>query len=819
MNKKVLSAILFSALFAGTGTFTSCIDNDEPAGIEELRGAKAELIRAKVSVEQANAALLLAQAEVEKAKAAKTNAEAEIKKAKAAKAQAEAELAEITNEEKRAELEMTIAANKQILEEKALEHQATMLGLQQALATAQRSYELALAQIEIAKAVCSEEDFVTLGELKLAVTIAQGKVDDAAAEVADAEETYYNMTVANKHFGELVTECIEKRVADAEQDLKDAQDDLAKWESYVNEDSVAVNWMEEIAEMEDSVAAIEDLYKKKFVALALLKESEEFALLLKAEREAEEAYYDQEVDSVYSFEMLAEESYTETLALTEKGTVVTDDEVTEEEAKAAKAADAIALLKDVDNDNAGYIAELETRIASYTTEKKYWLDSIAAMAEKSDAAAAEAVAKDLKAWEDALAAFKAAKTISTDAMQKFNDKGEESGAYKTYRDAMDKADTDAKKTVAKQNFADAIVAFFAGLPANQFTYNTITLKTGKNAADQDTYATKTIKEWLTGNEKAIYFDLLVEYFNSDITKFWTEGTKETVKAGEAASVKATGAVAAYIQKRGENETAATLILDAEGAPTTLYGKLVKASQKAFGGADKWADKVGGDMQDGYLHNKPTAEDAAYVFANLEAGENMGTYGLSLVAENEETAFEAKNYEAIIENLEAAVAYWTAKWDILVASHAAAEKALETAEAAVEEYAKQWTGLEEEIEEIENRVARLTKMTNILKDAVMTYLPAEYTDEYEAYDVEGFAEFLKEQVESAKEDVVVAEWKLAEAKHNAELALDGKYDPFAEAKKTLDDAVAALEKAQAELDEATANLAKGLEIIAAVNAAE
>lgn len=818
MNKKVLSAILFSALFAGTGTFTSCIDNDEPAGIEELRGAKAELIRAKVSVEQANAALLLAQAEVEKAKAAKTNAEAEIEKAKAAKEQAEAELAEITNEEKRAELEMTIAENKQTMEQNALAHQAAMLELQQALATAQRSYELALAQIEIAKAVCSEEDFVTLGELKLAVIEAQGEVDEAAAEVASAEETYYNMTVANKHFGELVTECIEKRVADAEQDLKDAQDDLAKWESYVNEDSVAVNWMEEIAEMEDSVAAIEDLYYKKFTALALLKESEEYALLLKAEREAAEAYYDQEVDSVYSFEMLAEESYTETLALTEDGTVVTDAEVTEEEAKAAAAADAIAYLKDVDNEGEGYIADLEEKIASYTTEKKYWLDSIAAMAEKSDAALAEGIAKDLKAWKDALAAYKAAKTISTDAM--VNDKGE--GALKTYNDAIKAAAGDAAKiVVAKQNFADAIVAFFAGLPANQFTYNTITLFTGTNAAGKDTYATKNIKEWLTGNEKAIYFDLLVQYFDGNITKFWTEGTKETVKAGEAPSPKATGAVAAYIHKRDKDETADNLSLDKEKAATTLYGKLVQASKKAFGDAAIWADRIElpeGVDQDGYLHNEPSAEDAAFVYAKY-GKTNMGTCGVALLAEDEETAFEAKNYEAIIENLEAAVAYWTAKWDILVANHAAAEEALETAEAAVEEYAKQWTDLEEEIEEIENRVARLTKMTNILKEAVMTYLPAEYTDEWEAYDVEGFAEFLKEQVESAKEDVVEAEWELAEAKRAAELALDGKYDPFAEAKKTLDDAVAALEKAQAELDEATANLAKGLEIIAAVNAAE
>lgn len=57
MNKKYLSVVLFGALMLGTaGTFTGCIDNDEPAGIEELRGAKAELLKAKAAVEQANAA-------------------------------------------------------------------------------------------------------------------------------------------------------------------------------------------------------------------------------------------------------------------------------------------------------------------------------------------------------------------------------------------------------------------------------------------------------------------------------------------------------------------------------------------------------------------------------------------------------------------------------------------------------------------------------------------------------------------------------------------------------------------------------------------
>ena len=116
MNKKVLSAILFSALFAGTGTFTSCIDTDEPEGITNLRGAKAELIRAKVAVEQAQASLLLAQAEVEKAKAAKQMADAEISKSLAAINQAKADSINVKTEQERAALEMKIERNKMKLD-------------------------------------------------------------------------------------------------------------------------------------------------------------------------------------------------------------------------------------------------------------------------------------------------------------------------------------------------------------------------------------------------------------------------------------------------------------------------------------------------------------------------------------------------------------------------------------------------------------------------------------------------------------------------------------------------------------------------------
>lgn len=56
-----------AALLVGgaTTTFTGCIDNDEPAGIEQLRGAKAEFIKAKAAYEDALTQIQLVKVERE----------------------------------------------------------------------------------------------------------------------------------------------------------------------------------------------------------------------------------------------------------------------------------------------------------------------------------------------------------------------------------------------------------------------------------------------------------------------------------------------------------------------------------------------------------------------------------------------------------------------------------------------------------------------------------------------------------------------------------------------------------------------------------
>ena len=96
--KKITYLVASLLLMGTTPLLTGCVDIDEPAGIEELRGAKAELLtakaaveKAKVATEEANAAYRNAEAEYVKAQAAREKAEAAIKEAEADKLKAETE--------------------------------------------------------------------------------------------------------------------------------------------------------------------------------------------------------------------------------------------------------------------------------------------------------------------------------------------------------------------------------------------------------------------------------------------------------------------------------------------------------------------------------------------------------------------------------------------------------------------------------------------------------------------------------------------------------------------------------------------------------
>ena len=286
MNKKVLSALLFGALMAGTGTFTSCIDNDEPAGIEELRGAKAELIRAKVAVEQANAAYGLAKAEVEKANAAMQQANAAYRLAETKKMEAQAAAEEAKTEAEKAKYQKEIAQYKLDMEKAAKEHEVLMAGLEKSLAEAQYGYEMALKQIAIAKAILTDDlSKANIAALEKEVEDAYDAIyaeDGLKDQIRDAEETLYNAMLDKAASqdgagGEInYVPQLKLEVTRAEAGVVAAEEALALINEFLDKDVETTDWRAEIETLNDSIKALELAEEAKNIEIAKATASEEY---------------------------------------------------------------------------------------------------------------------------------------------------------------------------------------------------------------------------------------------------------------------------------------------------------------------------------------------------------------------------------------------------------------------------------------------------------------------------------------------------------------------------------------------------------------
>ena len=281
MNKKVLSALLFGALMAGTGTFTSCIDTDEPAGIEELRGAKAELIRAKVAVEAAEAARLMAVAEYEKAKAAHEQANAEYRLAEAKYKEAETAAKEAQTAQDQAKFENEMAQAQLKMEEAAKKHELTMAGMEKQLAEAQFNHEVVLKQIAIAKALGIENlNEATLDKLAEEVSqlydelYAQGGLAD---KIREAEKALYNATM-DKEAGNGYDwiPSLELNVVEKEAALAAKEEAVAKLEAFLEKDVETTDWRAEIEALNDSVEALKNAVTEKEVEKEKALNSEEY---------------------------------------------------------------------------------------------------------------------------------------------------------------------------------------------------------------------------------------------------------------------------------------------------------------------------------------------------------------------------------------------------------------------------------------------------------------------------------------------------------------------------------------------------------------
>lgn len=134
-------------LICGTAaTVTSCIDNEEPAGITDLRGAKAELLRAKAQVQ-------VAEAEYVKAQANLVQAKADLKAEEVAQAKLQTDLMAAQTEDAKKAIEEAAAI-------RAEKTKAALLVAQQAALEADYAYQKALAEINLQLSTLKNDVYV-----------------------------------------------------------------------------------------------------------------------------------------------------------------------------------------------------------------------------------------------------------------------------------------------------------------------------------------------------------------------------------------------------------------------------------------------------------------------------------------------------------------------------------------------------------------------------------------------------------------------------------------------------------------------------------
>lgn len=241
---------------------TSCMDNTEPAGIEEMRMAKSELLRAEALYKQALAATEQANAAIKQADAEYKELVNQLKEIEVQEAQLDLEVRQAQQEYELALLEFDyqmqvasdsaeimrlqaeIAGYEWIILDKQLgmdtlshkreqaleEHKANMFDLQQKTAEAQELYENALAKIEAASYGLTEEEKGSLAIMiqnmknaRDALNQAENIVVDKQSALLAAQYALGRDTVYYQTYYQILVDAQYREVVKAQEVLTEAQ--------------------------------------------------------------------------------------------------------------------------------------------------------------------------------------------------------------------------------------------------------------------------------------------------------------------------------------------------------------------------------------------------------------------------------------------------------------------------------------------------------------------------------------------------------------------------------------------------------------------
>lgn len=259
----LVAALLMSG---ATATFTSCIDTEEPAGITDLRGAKADFIRAKAAYQDAVTQLELVKVQRE-----------EIYR----------QMDEINLQMKQIDLELKQAHADYLIEEwtqkKDLlveQYKAWMAEAQAKTAWAQATLIRALADLEVAELTARDDAFAaeilqTRGALNTALTA----LTDAQGDLYTAEMSQLAYVSRNQNY----VHSRELLIAEQQYDLNILNSLLDSYKNITNPNDLA-ELNKKKAEINNKIAALD---QKEYDAVIALEEKRNGGALADASREME----------------------------------------------------------------------------------------------------------------------------------------------------------------------------------------------------------------------------------------------------------------------------------------------------------------------------------------------------------------------------------------------------------------------------------------------------------------------------------------------------------------------------------------------------
>lgn len=253
-------------------TLSSCLQNEEPAGVENLRNAKSELIKAEAQYKAAEIALVQAEAALKETIRAGyeldnklKELDVQLKEAQVAYETARLELQKAldaaVNEKEIARLQAEAAQyllNKQNLEnqrELAIEqHKANMVNAQAALAQAEYNYQEVLNQIELASTGLTAAEKEMINTYRGEVEGIREKLAEARVKLLNAQEKLVNVKY---DFNKDRLLAQNQRLLENQQlqvDLKKAE--IAEVEA-LDLDGGAGVWQTQVEEIEATLEALE----------------------------------------------------------------------------------------------------------------------------------------------------------------------------------------------------------------------------------------------------------------------------------------------------------------------------------------------------------------------------------------------------------------------------------------------------------------------------------------------------------------------------------------------------------------------------------